>query len=157
MIVGENHNRSAVFEILRPARLAPTNIPRPNSHKYPSSPIWCLVWTSASRLHHIYIPKCIELLPCDWLISNLFYQAIEQMYLIKWPVSVYIDVPEPLTRHAPDVFWMSSGELDIACIKRFELKIFVCVLLKKQSPLHLGCPGGKQINIKFSFLGEISL
>ncbi len=40
---------------------------------------------------------------------------------------------------------------------RFELKIFVCVLLKKQSHLHLGCPGGKQINIKFSFLGELSL
>ncbi len=39
----------------------------------------------------------------------------------------------------------------------FELKIFVCVLLKKQSHLHLGCPGGKQINIKFSFLGELSL
>ncbi len=34
--------------------------------------------------------KCIELLPCDWLISNLCYQAIEQVYLIKWPVSVYI-------------------------------------------------------------------
>ncbi len=32
--------------------------------------------------------KCIELLPCDWLISNLCYQAIEQVYLIKWPVSV---------------------------------------------------------------------
>ncbi len=36
------------------------------------------------------MPKCIELLPCDWLISNLCYQAIEQVYLIKWPVSVYI-------------------------------------------------------------------
>ncbi len=23
--------------------------------------------------------------------------------------------------------------------------------------VHLGCPGGKQINIKFSFLGELSL
>ncbi len=34
------------------------------------------------------MPKCIELLPCDWLISNLCYQAIEQVYLIKWPVSV---------------------------------------------------------------------
>ncbi len=35
------------------------------------------------------MPKCIELLPWDWLISNLCYQAIEQMYLIKWPVSIY--------------------------------------------------------------------
>ncbi len=34
------------------------------------------------------MPKCIELLPCDWLISNLCFQAIEQVYLIKWPVSV---------------------------------------------------------------------
>ncbi len=28
-------------------------------------------------------PKCIELLPCDWLISNLCYQAIEQVNLIS--------------------------------------------------------------------------
>ncbi len=35
------------------------------------------------------MPKCNELLPCDWLISNLCYQVIEQAYLIKWPVSVY--------------------------------------------------------------------
>ncbi len=36
------------------------------------------------------MPKCIELLPCDWLISNLCYQAIEHVYLIKWPVSVCV-------------------------------------------------------------------
>ncbi len=36
------------------------------------------------------MPKCTELLPCDWLISNLCYQAIEQVYLIKWLVSIYI-------------------------------------------------------------------
>ncbi len=36
------------------------------------------------------MPKCIELLPCDWLISNLCYQAIKQVFLIKWPVSVYM-------------------------------------------------------------------
>ncbi len=35
------------------------------------------------------MPKCIELLPCDWLISNLCYHAIEQVYLIKWPVNVH--------------------------------------------------------------------
>ncbi len=39
-------------------------------------------------------------------------------------------------------------------LQRFELKK---QLLKKQSHLHLGCPGGKQINITFSFLGELSL
>ncbi len=38
------------------------------------------------------MPKCIEFLPCDWLISNLCYQAIEQVYLIKWPVSVCMGV-----------------------------------------------------------------
>ncbi len=42
-------------------------------------------------------------------------------------------------------------------LQRFKLKMFVCVQLKKQSHLHLGCPGGKQINIFFSFLGELSL
>ncbi len=42
-------------------------------------------------------------------------------------------------------------------LQRFELQIFVCVLLKKQSHLHLGCPWGKQIHITFSFLGELSL
>ncbi len=44
------------------------------------------------------MPKCIELLTCDWLISNFCYQAIEQVYLIKWPVSVYLscDLPASL-------------------------------------------------------------
>jgi len=42
-------------------------------------------------------------------------------------------------------------------LQRLELKIIICVLLMKQSHLHLGCPGGKQINIRFSFLGELSL
>ncbi len=36
--------------------------------------------------------KCIELMPCDWLISNLCYQAIEPVFLIKWPVSVCVCV-----------------------------------------------------------------
>ncbi len=31
-----------------------------------------------------------KLLPCDWLISNLCYQVIEQVYLIKWAVSVCV-------------------------------------------------------------------
>ncbi len=36
------------------------------SHLNPlSSPFWCLVWNSAGHLYHIYMPKCIELLPCD--------------------------------------------------------------------------------------------
>ncbi len=36
------------------------------------------------------MPKCIELLPCDWLISNLCYQAIIQVYLIKFPATVCV-------------------------------------------------------------------
>ncbi len=35
------------------------------------------------------MPKCINLLPCDWLINNLCYQEIEQVYLIKCPMRVY--------------------------------------------------------------------
>ncbi len=42
-------------------------------------------------------------------------------------------------------------------LQRFELKNLICVLLKKQSHLHIGCHGSKQINIQFSFLGELSL
>ncbi len=38
------------------------------------------------------MPKRIELLPCDWLISNVCNQAIEQVYLIKWPVSVCLKI-----------------------------------------------------------------
>ncbi len=34
---------------------------------------------------------------------------------------------------------------------------YVCVLLKKQIHLHLGCPGGKPINIKCKCLSELSL
>ncbi len=36
------------------------------------------------------MPKCIAFLPCDWLISYFYYQAIDQVYLIKCPVSVYV-------------------------------------------------------------------
>ncbi len=53
MVVCENPSRSAVFEILRPVRLhqQPFHV---QSHLNPlSSPFWCSVWTSASRLHHI--------------------------------------------------------------------------------------------------------
>ncbi len=43
-------------------------------------------------------------------------------------------------------------------LQRFELiKYFFFVLLRKQSHLHIGCPGGKQINITFTFVGVLSL
>ncbi len=38
------------------------------------------------------LTKFTELLPCDWLISNVCYQAIEQLYLIKWPGSLMFNV-----------------------------------------------------------------
>ncbi len=53
MVVCENPSRSAVSEILRPARLAPIIIICSKSLKSPFFPFWCSVWTSASRLHHI--------------------------------------------------------------------------------------------------------
>ncbi len=42
MVVCENPSRSAVFEILRPARLAPTTIPRSESLKSPFFPVLML-------------------------------------------------------------------------------------------------------------------
>ncbi len=88
MVVRENPCRSAVFEILRTGRLAPTTIPCLKSLKSLFFPILMLGLNfSMSYSPHL---ECIELLPCDWLINNLFYQAIEQVYLIKWPVSVYV-------------------------------------------------------------------
>ncbi len=80
-VVGENPSRSAVFEILRRARLAPTTIPRSKSLSSRSDARFELqqaVFTPIS--------------PCDWLISNLCYQAIEQVHLIKWPVSVLLAI-----------------------------------------------------------------
>lgn len=61
---------------------------QPFWHKLPHSPrselpnslcssFWCLFWTSVSRLHHISMPKCIEVVPCDWLICYLSYKVIK--------------------------------------------------------------------------------
>lgn len=68
-VVHGNPSRSAVSEILRPAHLAPWHV---QSHLNPLySPFWWWVWTSASCLDPIYMPQCIALQPCDWLISYL--------------------------------------------------------------------------------------
>ncbi len=50
---------------------------------------WLLPFIISNQSAHSPLTSDIELLPCDWLISNLCYQAIEQVYLIKWLVSVY--------------------------------------------------------------------
>ncbi len=49
----------------------------------------CCLFIISNQSAHSPLTSDIELLPCDWLISNLCYQAIEQVYLIKWLVSVY--------------------------------------------------------------------
>lgn len=37
-----------------------------------TAPIWCSPWTSANCLGYIYMSRCVELLPCDWLMSCLW-------------------------------------------------------------------------------------
>lgn len=48
VLVWENSNRSGIFEILRPSRLAPTTTPCLKSCKSPLSSFWCSVWITAS-------------------------------------------------------------------------------------------------------------
>lgn len=52
------------------------------------SPFWCSVLTPTGRFDRVYMPKCTKLSPSDWLIRYLHYGAVEQVYLIKWPVNV---------------------------------------------------------------------
>ncbi len=78
----ENPSRSAVCEILRPARLAPTTIPCSKSLKSPYFPI-LMLGLNFSKSFSPHLDAQMD------LVSNLCYQAIEQVYLIKWPVSVY--------------------------------------------------------------------
>lgn len=68
---GNPRRSPAVCELIRPA--APTT----NNHVHHvqshfsrlSSSFWCLLWTSASCLHHVYMPRCTALLPCDRRIT----------------------------------------------------------------------------------------
>ncbi len=62
--------------------------------------------------------KCIELLPCDWMVINLCYQAIEQVYLIKWPVSVYnIDISDHPDLDQPILYLQNAFTVKFAlCI-----------------------------------------
>ncbi len=64
------------------------------------------------------MPKCIELLPCDWLISNLCCQAIEQVYLIKWPVSVYC-------MYIYILFWFSRKAINRGINNEHDWQIYV--------------------------------
>ncbi len=58
--------------------------------------------------------------------------------------------PQGLIWFCPSMFYLTLNAVGpIDChymtdrLHRFELIIFDCVLLKKQSHVHLGCPGGK--------------
>lgn len=76
-------------EIPRPAHLAPTAMPCIKHHRNNlfSSTFWCSVCTLACQLNRVYLPECMELLPCDWLKRQL----PEQVY--QWSGrSVYIKI-----------------------------------------------------------------
>ncbi len=75
----------------------------------------------------------------------------ESMYILY--------VPEQVTCR---MLWMSSGQLDIACIRgKKNIKIMRLqrfeVRRNSKKKQHLGCPGGKQINIIFIFGWTIPL
>lgn len=37
---------------------------------------------------HFHMPECIGLLPCDWPLRYMWWQATGQVYTLKWSVSV---------------------------------------------------------------------
>ncbi len=80
IVVHENPSRSAVFEILRPARLAPTTIPLSKSLLNPLFfPILMLGLNfSKSSSPHLDALSCCHVI--GWLA----------ICVTKWPVSVYI-------------------------------------------------------------------
>ncbi len=95
-------------------------------------------------------------------IESSYFKGIVHPKLKMWCLSAYPqDMFKPAWFHlvlTEYVFWLSKPRIPLTgniWLQRFELEIFVCVLLKKH--LHLGCSGGKRINITFSFLGELSL
>lgn len=71
------------LEVIKQARLVPAPIPYlSTSEKSSCFPILRL-WTSADSLDHVYMPRCIELLPHDWLIRcNKQMKSV----LINWPL-----------------------------------------------------------------------
>lgn len=77
--------RLSVYEILQPARLAPTTMTRSKSLQSPFFTFWWSLGTSASHVDHVYIPKCIELLPHDWLVCvNERLKVVPNKVANKW-------------------------------------------------------------------------
>ncbi len=91
------------------------------------------------------MPKCIELLPCDWLISNLCYQAIEQVYLIKWPVCVCVCVCVYIYIyiyiHTHIIFFMVTGQILTALVLRYADR-FVCLFVCRLDLVFAGRTNG---------------
>ncbi len=80
------------------------------------------------------MPKCIELLPCDWLISNLCYQAIEQMYLIIY-IYLYIHEEKSLFVKNDNSNCIYFSESTV----KFSESFFYCAFQVISSKLQLGC------------------
>lgn len=73
-VTDDSASRSAVSETLRPVMLVTYSI----SHFFPI----LMLSLNCSRLSwHDYMPKCIELLPCDWLIRYFHQWAVEHVCL----------------------------------------------------------------------------
>lgn len=124
---GENPRRyAAVCETLWPAaHLVPTaTLITLRFHSNPlSSPFWCSLWASTSRLHLVYPPKCIRLLPWDlgphcWLcgVQSHCSALVLAFYSYCWQVKTkHVSIsPESCyqrwrhARTAPMRFWKTT-------------------------------------------------
>ncbi len=71
--------------------------------------------------------------------------------------NIYLKLSKYITSQCSKLLAASPIDLHYMTdrLQRFELNIFVCVLLKKQSHLHLGCPGG--VNYPFNDYKGVTL
>ncbi len=90
MVFCEIPSRSAVSEMLRNQPVWHQQPCYVQSHlNHLSSSIWKKLKSEIEKIVlTVYMPKCIELLPSDWLNRYLHWLAVEQVYPTKWPVSV---------------------------------------------------------------------
>lgn len=68
----------AVPEILRWAHLGSITMPRSKSLKFLFFPILSLSLNFKLFFYHVYIPKSITVLSCDWLIIYLIYKTFNR-------------------------------------------------------------------------------
>ncbi len=81
---------------------------------------------------------------------DILFSFLRRPIVLCLKTSMNRHEPQGLIWFCPCMFFLSLkvvGPIDCHYMtdrpQQFELKIFVCVLMKKQSHLHLGCPGGK--------------